>query len=132
MKHIKVILLIGGLFFANAGGAQSPRMFSCNYDAVLIVDGSFSELRSRVQLRNGSMFPIEMQGYKLQIQVTGIPHEDKYTINLSIFKNSQDTWFEVNSQEITFDGSYGIPLEYKWAAIGVQLDLALVVSPSWR
>lgn len=132
MKHIKIVFLICSLFFACEGRAQSPLIFSCNYDAVLIVDGSFSQIRSRVQLRNGSMFPIEMQGYKLEIQVTGIPNEDKYTINLSIFKNSQDTWFEVNSQEITFDGSYGIPLEYKWAAIGVKLDLALVVSPSWR
>ncbi len=38
-------------------------------------------------------------------------------------------WFEINTDTISFSGTYSIPVEYQWSGVGVQLILALVVFP---
>jgi hypothetical protein len=48
---------------------------------------------------------------------------------MSIYEKSLGAWFEINTEDISFGGTYSIPVEYIWNGAGVQLNLALVVSP---
>ncbi len=116
---------------AYVGYAQSTLIFASNYDLALIVNGELSRSRSRVEVRNESTFPIEFHKHKIEITVSAIS-EEQYKIDLRIFEKSLGTWFEINTDPISFGGTYSIPIEYKWHNVGVQMDLALVVSPAPR
>ena len=116
---------------ASVGHAQSTLIFASNYDLALIVNSELSRSRSRVEVRNGSTFPIEFHKHKIEITVSAIS-EQQYKVDLRIFEKSLGTWFEINTDPISFVGSYSIPIEYKWHNVGVQMDLALVVSPARR
>ena len=108
--------------------AQSTLIFASNYDLALTVNGELSRARSRVEVRNESTFPIEFHRHKIHITVSAVS-EDQYTINMSIYEKSLGAWFEINTEDISFGGTYSIPVEYIWNGAGVQLNLALVVSP---
>jgi hypothetical protein len=111
--------------------AQSTIVFASNYDAVLIVDGNESHVRSRVEIRNGGTFPIQFQNHEVRVQISAIS-DDGYRIELSVLEKSGTDWYPVDSKPVSFEGTYSIPFEYKWSGTGVQLDLALVVSPARR
>jgi hypothetical protein len=111
--------------------AQSTIIFASNYDAVLIVDGNESHVRSRVEIRNGGTFPIQFQNHEVRVQISAVS-DDGYRIELSVLEKSGTDWYPVDSEPVSFEGTYSIPFEYKWSGIGVQLDLALAVSPARR
>ncbi len=111
--------------------AQSTLIFASNYDAVLIVDGNKSHVRSRVDVRNGGTLPIQFQNHEVRIQIFSVS-EDGYRIELSLLEKSGAEWYPIDSEPVSFEGSYRIPFEYKWNGAGVQLDLALVVSVARR
>ena len=111
--------------------AQSTIVFASNYDAVMIVDGNESHVRSRVEIRNGGTFPIQFQNHEVRVQISAIS-DDGYRIELSVLEKSGTEWYPVDSEPVSFEGTYSIPFEYKWSGTGVQLDLALVVSPARR
>ena len=111
--------------------AQSTIVFASNYDAVLIVDGNESHVRSRVEIRNGGTFPIQFQNYAVRVQISAVS-DDGYRIELSVLEKSGTEWYPVDAEPVSFEGTYSIPFEYKWSGTGVQLDLALVVSPARR
>ena len=111
--------------------AQSTIVFASNYDAVMIVDGNESHVRSRVEIRNGGTFPIQFQNHEVRVQISAIS-DDGYRIELSVLEKSGTEWYPVDSEPVSFEGTYSIPFEYKWNGTGVQLDLALVVSPARR
>jgi len=111
--------------------AQSTIVFASNYDAVLIVDGNESHVRSRVEIRNGGTFPIQFQNHEVRVQISAVS-DDGYKIELSVLEKSGTEWYTVDSEPVSFEGTYSIPFAYKWSGTGVQLDLALVVSPARR
>ncbi len=111
--------------------AQSTLIFASNYDAVLIVDGNKSHVRSRVEVRNGGTFPIQFQNHEVRVQISAVS-EDGYIIKLSLLEKSGTEWYPVDTEPVSFAGTYSIPFEYKWNGTGVQLDLALVVSRARR
>lgn len=111
--------------------AQSTMVFASNYDAVLIVDGNQSHVRSRVEIRNGGTFPIQFQNHEVRVQISAVSN-DGYRIELSVLEKSGTEWYPVDAEPVSFEGTYSIPFEYKWSGTGVQLDLALVVSPARR
>ena len=121
------VLVLIGLFVTAIGNAQSTVVFASNFDAVLRVDGEFSQVRSRIEVRDGSSFPVDFQNHKLKVQVSSTSQEE-FSVELSILEKSQGAWFEINAESIAFSGTFGIPLEYKWSGVGVQLDLAIVLS----
>ncbi len=121
-------VLLCSVLGAGVCHAQSTLIFASNYDLVLTVNGDFSRARSRVEVRNEHTFPIEFHNHKIHITVSAIS-EDRYSIRMSIYEKSLEAWFEINTDTITFSGTYSIPVEYKWSGVGVQLNLALVVSP---
>lgn len=111
--------------------AQSTIIFASNYDAVLIVNGNKSHVRSRVEVRNGGTFPIQFESHEVRVQISAIS-DDGYRIELGVLERSGTEWYPVDSEPVSFEGTYSIPFEYKWNGTGVQLDLALVVSPVRR
>ncbi len=111
--------------------AQSTIVFASNYDAVLVVNGDKSHVRSRVEIRNGGTFSIQFQNHLVRVQISAVS-DDGYRIELSVLENSGTDWYPVDSEPVSFEGTYSIPFEYKWSGTGVQLDLALVVSPARR
>ena len=121
------VLVLGGLFVTVTGNAQSTAIFASNFDAVLRFDRKFSQIRSRIEVRDGSAFPVEFENHKLQIHVSSTSQET-FSVELSILEKSQGDWFEINAESIEFSGTFGIPVEYKWSGLGVQLDLAIVLS----
>ncbi len=125
------LLILCGILGASVGHGQSILIFASNYDLALIVNGELSHSRSRVEVRNESTFPIKFHKHKIEITVSAIS-EQRYKVDLRIFEKSLGTWFEINTDPISFVGSYNIPIEYKWHNVGVQMDLALVVSPAPR
>jgi hypothetical protein len=108
--------------------AQSTLIFASNYDLALTTNGAQSRAQSRVEVRNESTFPIEFQKHKIHITVSAIS-KDQYTITMSIYEKSLGSWFEINAGDISFGGTYSIPVEYKWSGADVHLNLAIVVSP---
>ena len=123
---LRALVLSGLLVTANANG-QSTAVFASNFDAVLRVDGEFSQVRSRIEVRDGSAFPVEFQNHKLQIQVSSTSQEE-FSVELTILEKSQGDWLEINVERIAFGGTFGIPIEYKWSGAEVELDLAIVLS----
>jgi hypothetical protein len=111
--------------------AQSTIIFASNYDAVLIVNGNKSHVRSRVEVRNGGTFPIQFESHEVRVQISAAS-DDGYRIELSVLERSGTEWYPVDAEPVSFEGTYSIPFEYKWNSTGVQLDLALVVSPVRR
>jgi hypothetical protein len=61
---------------------------------------------------------------------------DKYRVELTLLERTDDgrfaradsTYVQVNPAALTFDGTFGIPLEFKTDIAGVELDLAMAVS----
>ena len=131
MRCAPLLLILYSILGASVGHAQSTLIFASNYDLALIVNGELSRSRSRVEVRNESTFPIEFHKHKIEITVSAIS-EEHYKIDLRIFEKSLGTWFEINTDPISFGGTYSNPIEYKWHNVGVQMDLALVVSPAPR
>ena len=131
ITSLSLTAILCSILGASLCHAQSTLIFASNYDLALIVNGELSRSRSRVVVRNESTFPIEFHKHKIEITVSTIS-EQQYKIELRIFEKSLGTWFEINTDPISFSGSYSIPIEYKWHNVGVQLDLALVVSPALR
>lgn len=121
-------LVLWGVLGAGICHAQSTLIFASNYDLALTVNGELSRSRSRVEVRNEHTFPIEFHKHKIHITVSATS-EDQYSINLSIYEKSLGAWFEISTDTISFSGTYSIPVEYKWSGVGVELVLALVVSP---
>ena len=120
-------LVLSGLLVTANGNGQSTAVFASNFDALLRVDGEFSQVRSRIEVRDGSAFPVEFQNHKLQIQVSSTSQEE-FSVELTILEKSQGDWLEINVERIAFGGTFGIPIEYKWSGTEVELDLAIVLS----
>jgi hypothetical protein len=131
MNKLVTTTLLGLTFFltavALADSEQRSLIFVANYDARLSVSGAYYEVQMQAKVRNGSTFPIDFQNHKLNITVTEIPG-GKYLAKLNILELSQNSWFTVNAEPLSFEGSYAAPVEFKWAVGEFSLDLAIAIS----
>ena len=107
--------------------AQNELIFIANYDAKLHVGDNRGEIQMQAKVRNGSTFPVDFQDYRLDVTVSQIS-EGQYRANLNIFERTDGEWYRVNTNDISFDGSYSIPVEYKWNVGDMTLDLAISVA----
>lgn len=123
--------MVSTLFIAASGQSESVGVLRSNFDAVLRIDGAFEEVKSRVEVRDGSSFPIHFHDHKIHVEVSS-NGEDAYVLNLSILEKSGNTWFTINSTTLKVEGTFGIPLEYKWNGVELELDLAIVISRARR
>jgi len=123
--HKLILCSVLGVSFCYA---QSTLIFASNYDLALTTNDAQSRAQSRVEVRNESTFPIEFQKHKIHITVSAIS-EDQYTITMNIYEKSLGSWFEINADDMSFGGTYSIPVEYQWSSADIHLNLAIVVSP---
>lgn len=131
MNKLVTTTLLGLTFFLTAvtlaDSEQRSLIFIANYDARLNVSGTYYEVQMQAKVRNGSTFPIDFQHHRLDITVAEIPG-GKYLATLNILERSQNSWFTVNTEPLSFEGSYAAPVEFKWAVGEFSLDLAIVIS----
>jgi len=107
--------------------ASTGLVFVANYDARLSVSGTIYEVQMQAKVRNGSTFPIDFRHHRLNIAVAERPG-GKYMATLNILEQSQNSWFTVNAEPLSFEGSYAAPVEFKWAVGEFSLDLAIAIS----
>lgn len=116
-----------GIFLAAATSAQSVLIFASNYDAKLVIDGHVSHITNRAKVRNGSIIPIEFQKHRIDIKISE-EADSKFRADINLFERSGGNWYQVNADELSFEGNYTTPVEYQWNVGGVSLDLAIIVS----
>lgn len=127
-KLVAALALFGLLLSASAPGVNSPRVFSCNYDLKLVVDGNLGQIRSRSLVRDGHAIPMEFQNHKVEVFVTSADGAE-IDLAITLFEKSGEHWYEINPEPLKFSGSLGIPMQFEWVDSGLGLDIAIVVSP---
>jgi hypothetical protein len=121
-----ILAVVGGLG-ATSAIAQNELIFIANYDAKLYVGDNRGEIQMQAKVRNGSTFPVDFQDYRLDVTVSELA-DGQYRAILNIFERVDGEWYRVNNNDISFDGAYSIPVEYKWNVGDMTLELAISVA----
>ncbi len=131
MNKFVTTTLLSLIFFlaaaASSDTGQTGLVFVANYDARLSVGQAFSEIKAQSKVRNGSTFPIEFRHHRINITVAE-KSDGQYLATLNILELSQSSWFTVNAEPLSFEGSYAAPVEFKWAVGEFSMDLAIAIS----
>ena len=107
--------------------ADSDLIFFCNYDVLFSVEETVGQVNSRARVRDGHTVPIEFQDYRIEISVAGGP-DDSVKFAISMFEKSGQSWYLINPEPLSFGGTLGVPVEYRWSDGGIALDVAISVS----
>lgn len=115
------------VFVAGPASAQANKVFIANYDVKLLVDETAWHIQTQAKVRNGSTFPILFQGHRIDVRVTDL-EDGQYRADLGVFENSRGAWIKINTDNISFQGNYSIPLEFKWTTGDIAFDLAISIA----
>lgn len=105
---------------------QSPVIYTSNYDVLLHVGDATRQIRSRAKVCSGHVIPLDFQNHRIDLRVAEISSE-KYSVEIAIFELSQGDWYQLNTENLTFEGQLGIPTQFSWESGELALDLAMVV-----
>jgi transcriptional regulator of NAD metabolism len=106
---------------------SAAAVFRSNYDVVLTVEGNRYHAQSRAQVRDGHAIPVQFHDYRIEIAISSVSDEE-YSVVVNILENSRGSWYQLNDSSLSFEGGFGIPVEYRWSSAGVELDIAIIVS----
>ena len=109
-------------------GAGRRWSFFSNYDVTLSFDGTKLHAQSRAKLQNRHAIRIDMQHQRVDITLSEVEAES-YEASVRILRNSGGNWHQVNPAPLTFDGIFGMPVEFAWQPESTtRLDIRIVVS----
>ena len=120
------ILAIAALLLAIPANGQTSTVFTANYDLVLTAGEGTWHLTSRARVRSGNSIPVEAQYHRVYLQVTEAD-SNQITIAILVFEKSDDHWYQINADDLSFVADLGSPLEYKWESADISFDLAIIV-----
>lgn len=120
------ILVVGLGTFANSA-AQPTVIHIANHDVKLTVAGELQHITSQAKVRDGRSFPVNFQAYRLDIGISNIG-DGAYLASVNIYENTDDGWYKVNVDELSFEAAYAAPTQFKWNVGDVSLDLGIAVS----
>ncbi len=125
-KHTTTILIFLILGIApNYVGAEV--VFRSNYDIILTVEGNRYQSQSRAQVRDGRVIRIVFHDYRIELAVSSASDE-KFSVVVTVFEILQGNWYQMDIDSLSFEGGFGIPVEYRWNSARIELDIAIVVS----
>lgn len=125
-KHTTTILIFLILGIApNYVGAEV--VFRSNYDVILTVEGNRYQSQSRAQVRDGHAIPIVFHDYRIELAIFSASDE-KFSVVVTVFEILQGNWYQMDIDSLSFEGGFGIPVEYRWNSARIELDIAIVVS----
>lgn len=127
----RIVLAIAVILCGAHAVAQSSLVFISNYDAKLSIGKEVGHIRSQAKVLNGSTFPISFQKHRIDITVTQIA-ESEYRADIAVLERSQSDWYPINTEILSIQGAYAAPLEFRWSAGDIALDLAIAVSEFHR
>ena len=102
-------------------------VFRSNYDVILTVEGNRYHSQSRSQVRDGHAIPIVFHDYRIELAVSSATDE-KFSVVVTIFEYLRGSWYQMDIDSLSFEGGFGIPVEYRWNSARIELDIAIVVS----
>ncbi len=106
---------------------SAAAVFRSNYDVVLTVEGNRYHAQSRAQVRDGHAIPVQFHDYRIEMAISSVSDEE-YSVVVNILENLRGSWYQLNDSSLSFEGGFGIPVEYRWCSAGVELDIAIIVS----
>lgn len=102
-------------------------VFRSNYDVILTVEGNRYHSQSRAQVRDGHTIPIVFHDYRIELAIF-LASDEKFSVVVTVFENLRGSWYQMDIDSLSFEGGFGIPVEYRWNRARIELDIAIVVS----
>ena len=125
-EKLRPILAIAALLLAIPAYGQTSTVFTANYDLVLTTGDGTWHMTSREKVRSGHSIPVEAQYHRVDLQITE-SDSNRITIAILVFEKSDDHWYQINADDLSFVADLGSPLEYKWESADINFDLAIIV-----
>jgi hypothetical protein len=128
VAHIRLALILTGVFFSAASHAQLTVVLISNYDAKLTISGELHHISGQAKVRSGRTFPIEFQDHRIDVSVNYIG-DGKYRAFVNVFeKHFDDSWSEITIDPLSFEALYAAPVQFQWQSDNVSMDLAIAIS----
>lgn len=118
---------IAGVFLSAVALAQSTLVLISNYDVKLTVAGELHHITSQVKVRDRRTFPIEFQQHRIDVSISNIGNGE-YRAILDMFERTDAGWNKITTDELAFEAQFAAPIQYKWTAGDVSVDLGIAVS----
>ena len=120
-------MCIAGVFLSTVALAQSTLVLISNYDVKLTVAGQLHHITDQAKVRDQRTFPIEFQQHRIDVSVSSIG-SGKYRAIINMFERTDSGWNEMTTDELMFEALFSAPIELKWTAGDVSVDLGIAVS----
>ena len=109
-------------------------VFAADYHVVLTIDDSQYQARSRTQVKDGHIIPVEFQCHRVDLEVSSL-EGDRFQIIVTIFERSNGRWVQMDVDPGGFGGRIGSHHAYVWNgdgiywnSAGIRLNMAITVS----
>jgi len=126
-RYAAIAMLVVGLGAITNSQAQPTVIFIANHDVKLTVAGELGHITSQAKVRDGRSFPVNFETYRLDIGISNIGN-GSYLASVNIYENTDDGWYKVNVDELSFEAAYAAPTQFKWSVGDISLDLGIAVS----
>jgi hypothetical protein len=107
--------------------AQNTLVLISNHDAKLLVAGEAHHITNQAKVRSGRTFPIEFQKHRIDVTIRNIG-DGKYHATIELLERTDIGWYRITTDDLSFEAMYAAPIQYRWQAGDISLDLAIAVS----
>ena len=120
-------LCLAAVLLSQETSAQHTLILISNHDARLLVSGETHHITNQAKVRSGRTFPIEFQNHRIDVTIMNIG-SGKYHARLELLERTDMGWFEISTDDLSYEAMYAAPIQYQWNMGDISLDLAMAVS----